>query len=387
MGSIPKSKLISGLPALIIRLRVALRLWQISRKENEGLFRALSALQMLARQRQRLHGHRRDRKVVRCGERYYFSIYTPGFPSKAFDKLITREIRKAVGREDASLQTLILSVSSRCHYGCEHCYEGKNLQSWEAIQLKDLVRVIREAVDLEIPHMQIGGGEPLLRFRDLKKVLEQGRDHMDLWLSTSGYGLTLEKAWDLKVAGLTGAAISLDHYDKEVHNRFRQHPEAFHWAIEAVENCKKSGIVPNLTLTVSRGMASEEQLERYMNLARNLRVPLVRLLEPRKCGNYEGRDIVLSKEQLSEVEEFVIRYNGSRKHSSFPIIQFPGHHQRSIGCFGGGNRYIFIDSLGNFHACPFCRKAAGDIQHLSLAEGIAEVRKQGCLAFKTNLHV
>lgn len=372
--------LVTGMPARWIKLRAGLTLLRISP--------SLKALFLLLRQRRRLHGYKKDHKIVRSGNMYYWSIYTPGFPSEGFNAMIQQEIRRAfqADPETKALQTLILSISSRCDYQCEHCYEGNNLGSREKLPIASLEKILREAIDLNIPHIQIGGGEPMLRFHDLIRLLELGKGHMEFWLSTSGYGLTRDKAHDLKAAGLSGATISLDHWEAEHHNRFRNHPEAFKWATEAVENCKAAGIIPNLTLCVTHEMANEEHLMKYMNLARNMGVPFVRFLEARKVGNYAGKDVLLTKEEQSALVQFYMLMNGSKKYRSYPIIQYPGYHQRKLGCYGAGNRYIHIDSAGNYHSCPFCRGAVGNINEMELKEGIRHLREKGCQLFKTNPH-
>jgi len=343
---------------------------------------------MLLKQRRRLHGNRKDHKIVRSGERYYWSIYTPGFPSRGFNSMIRQEILRALPSElnEVPLQTLILSISSRCHYKCEHCFEGNNIQSKEALSMADLTKVIRDAIHLGIPHLQIGGGEPMLRFRDMITLLELGKEHMEFWLSTSGFELTKVRARELKAAGLTGANISLDHWDEEKHNRFRNHPEAYKWALEAVENCKAAGILPNLTLCVTREMARQKQLMKYLGLARDLDVPFVRFLEARKAGNYAAKDVLLNKKEQQIVVDFYQSMNGSARYRSYPIIQYPGYHQRKTGCYGAGNRYIHIDSAGSYHSCPFCRGAVGNIREMELNQGIRLLREQGCQLFKTNPH-
>jgi MoaA/NifB/PqqE/SkfB family radical SAM enzyme len=380
--------LVTGWPVSWIKLKAGVTLLRISVSSFRNPFTSLRALFVLLGQRKRLHGNRRDHKIVRSGNQYYWSIYTPGFPSRGFNAMIEQEIRRASEQDvgDIPLQTLILSISSRCHYQCEHCFEGKNLEKWEQITIADLVKILREAIKMGIPHIQIGGGEPMLRFRDLLRLLEIGKGHTEFWLSTSGYGLTREKAWDLRIAGLTGASISLDHWTADTHNRFRKHPEAYRWVLEAVENCKAVGIIPNLTLCVTHGMAREEQLMRYMTLARNMGIPFVRFLEARKAGNYEGQDVLLTREEQQTIVDFVLKMNGSKKYRSYPIIQYPGYHQRKIGCYGAGNRYIHIDSAGNYHSCPFCRGAVGNIKEMDLKEGIRLLREQGCQLFKTNPH-
>jgi MoaA/NifB/PqqE/SkfB family radical SAM enzyme len=382
------SALVTGWAARVIKLKAGLTLLGISFSAFRNPVRSVRVLFRLLGQRRRLHGNRKDHKIVRHGNRYYWSIYTPGFPSRGFNSMIEQEIRRASepGSRDIPLQTLILSISSRCHYQCEHCFEGKNLEKWEKLSLPDLVKVLNEAIQMGIPHIQIGGGEPMLRFRDLIRLIQLGRDHLEFWLSTSGYGLTRQKAWDLKVAGLTGANISLDHWQAEKHNQFRKHPEAYRWALEAVENCKNVGILPNLTICITRGMAREEQLMRYLTMARNLEVPFVRFLEARKAGNYEGKDVLLTDEEQRAVMEFVLQMNGSKKYNTYPIIQYPGYHQRNTGCYGAGNRYIHIDAAGSYHSCPFCRGAVGNIKDMALQEGINLLREQGCQLFKINPH-
>jgi len=378
--------LVTGWPVMWIKLKAGLALMSISFSTLRNPGKSLRTLSRLLGQRKRIHGNRRDHKIVRSGNRYYWSIYTPGFPSTGFNRMIEQEIRRitAQDRSDIPLQTLILSISSRCHYQCQHCFEGKNLKGWEQLTISDLVKVLREAISMGIPHIQIGGGEPVLRFKDLIRLLKMGKDHMEFWLSTSGYGLTRDKAWDLKIAGLTGANISLDHWKEEKHNQFRNHPEAYRWALEAVENCKNVGILPCLTICITHDMAGEEQLMRYLTLARNLEVPFVRFLEARNVGNYEGKDVLLTDKEQQVIVDFIRKMNGSRRNRTYPIIQYSGYHQRKIGCFGAGNRYIHIDAAGNYHSCPFCRGVTGNIRDMNLKEGIRLLREVGCHLFTTN---
>ena len=69
----------------------------------------------------------------------------------------------------------------------------------------------------------------------------------------------------------------------------------------------------------------------------------------------------------------------------YPIISYPGYHQRRIGCLGAGNRYLYIDPKGDIHACPFCRHAAGDAFSASMEDVIKVLRNRGCQIYKTNM--
>jgi MoaA/NifB/PqqE/SkfB family radical SAM enzyme len=389
MGKNDGISLVNGFWAWWIKLRAGLTLFRVSFAALRNPVTAVKALIWLSKQRSRIHGNKRDHKIVRSGKRYYWSIYTPGFPSQGFKDVIRREVQRAFRPSDIEipLQSLILSISSRCHYSCEHCFEGNNLNGQERLSFEELQIAMSDALENRIPHVQISGGEPMLRFEDMLRLMGPGKGITEFWLSTSGYGLTVEKAAALKASGVTGAAISLDHWNPEKHNQFRKHPEAYRWVVEAVESCLAEGIVPNLTLCVTREMAHENSLMRYLELAKQLGVPFVRFLEARRVGNYAGKDVLLSQEQQNEVVQFYLKINASKQYRSFPIIQYPGYHQRNLGCFGAGNRYLHIDASGDYHACPFCRSAVGNIREMRLKEAIPLLQDRGCHLFKTNIHV
>lgn len=391
MGKQEKEKtnrLVIGFRAWWTKLRAGIALLQVSLHTFKHPLHSLRALRLLAGQRKRLHGYKKDHKIVRANGRNYWSIYLPGFPSKGFNDVIQREILKAFKKDaQVPLQTLILSISSRCLYHCEHCFEGENISSEEFLTFYELKQVMEDAKQNKVRHMQIGGGEPMLRLDDLLKLMECYKGSMDFWLSTSGYGLTKKNAISMKHAGLTGATISLDHWDKEKHNQFRQHPEAFDWALKAVQNCNDAGIVTNLTLCVTRDMAHETNLMKYMELARELKVPFVRFLEARKAGNYARKDVLLRKEEQKTVTDFYLKLNSGKPFRSYPIIQYPGYHQRETGCFGAGNRYLHIDARGNYHGCPFCRGAVGNVREMPLHKAINLLQARGCQLFHTNRHV
>lgn len=388
MGRNDGIRLVTGFRAGWIKLRAGISLCNISFVTLRNPLSAIKALHWLAGQRKRIHGNQRDHKIVRAGKQYYWSIYTPGFPSRGFQDVIRREVLRTFqpSRSDIPLQSLILSISSKCHYHCEHCFEGKNLNGQEHLSFEELQTAMNDALENRVPHIQISGGEPMLRYEDMIRLMEPGRGKTEFWLSTSGYGLTAGKATALKEAGVTGAAISLDHWDPEWHNKFRKHPEAYRWVEEAVASCLSAGIVPNLTLCVTREMAHENALMRYLELARHLRVPFVRFLEARRVGNYAGQDVLLNRDQQHAVMQFYLKINGSRQYRSYPIIQYPGYHQQVLGCYGAANRYLHIDAKGDYHACPFCRGSVGNIRKMPLSEAIPLLQEQGCHLFKTNRH-
>lgn len=137
-----------------------------------------------------------------------------------------------------------------------------------------------------------------------------------------------------------------------------------------------------LSVCPVRDFVSEENLGRLYVLAKNMGVGFIRILEPRKEGRFSGKDVLLDEEQIELIHRFMIYHNSDHAYTDYPIIQFPGHSQRKSGCLGAGNRYIYIDSNGDFHSCPFCRKPLGNALLESIDQGIVRARASGCHAFK-----
>jgi MoaA/NifB/PqqE/SkfB family radical SAM enzyme len=280
-------------------------------------------------------------------------------------------------------QTLIWGITNRCPLKCIHCYDWDNIDSNDHLSLDQLMQIL-EKIELQgIRHVQLSGGEPMTRFEDMLSILRKASGRIDFWLLTSGFGLTEEKARALKEAGLKGANISLDHYDESAHNNFRSNKKSYEWVLRAVENCLNAGLMVSLSLCATREFITEENLESYAQLAKKLGALFIRILEPRQVGRFSNQNVQLGHQQIEMLSGFVIRLNSSPEYKDFPIVTFFGYHQRKLGCMGAGNRYMYIDANGDFHACPFCRGAMGNALNETFNQAIAKLKEQGCHVFQT----
>jgi MoaA/NifB/PqqE/SkfB family radical SAM enzyme len=205
---------------------------------------------------------------------------------------------------------------------------------------------------------------------------------MDCWLLTSGFGFTREKAASLHQAGLMGAQISLDHWEEDKHNAFRNNGKSFALLKEAVKNCLENEIMVSLSLCATRDFVTEENLMKYAITAKNMGAHFIRILEPRAIGKFSQHDVRLDQKQVELLSEFSIMMNNNPRFRDFPVIAFFGYHQRKLGCFGAGNRYLYVDPNGDVHACPFCRGKMGNLLEEPFGKIIEKVRLTGCHEFK-----
>ena len=168
--------------------------------------------------------------------------------------------------------------------------------------------------------------------------------------------------------------VSLDHHLAQQHNKFRGNENAFSWAVSAVSNANRVGLVTALSLCATKFYISPENLAKYMALAKKLGVSFVQFLEPREEGRYKGKNVMLQEDHIKVLDETYLRYNSLKRYESYPIINSLGYHQRKIGCFGGGNRFFYIDTDGDAHLCPYCVGKSSSALHSSPKEVISQLR-------------
>jgi len=233
---------------------------------------------------------------------------------------------------------------------------------------------------------QVGfsGGEPMRRFADLLELTQMAQGHADTWVLTSGFGLTLEKAKTLKQAGLTGILLSLDDWNPARHNHFRGSENSFAWAELAAASAKKSGLALGLSLCATREFTQPENLQAYGRLGRQWGAGFLQILEPKPLGHFANQAVELSQTQEKLLEKFYLDLNHRWAYRQFPVVTYQGFQQRRNGCSGASRRYLYVDTNGEAHACPFCRKSAGNC----LTENVSAIRDRlaifGCPRYTGN---
>ncbi|NOR74268.1 MAG: radical SAM protein, partial [Draconibacterium sp.] len=286
-------KIINGRKAHFVRKRlVLLLLWQVLKKSGNP-WKTFREVKKIRKFRASLHGNQKILKFVRSESQYFWAPENYGFPSNNLKNFIQQEFLRNSKTEYSELsripqQTIIWGITNRCPLSCKHCYDWDNIDVKDHLNLEQLKQILVKIELQGIRHVQLSGGEPLSRFNDLISIIHEASQRIDFWLLTSGFGLTKEKAQALKEAGLKGVNISLDHWDETAHNDFRNNKKSFEWVLKAIENCRKAGIMVSLSLCATREFTTKENLSLYLDLAKQGGVHFVRILEPRKVGNFSN---------------------------------------------------------------------------------------------------
>jgi MoaA/NifB/PqqE/SkfB family radical SAM enzyme len=325
------------------------------------------------------------KKIYKVGNEYYSNMYSPPWPSVAYDNYVKSEVRRYSEplADTQQLSFVFFAITRKCPLRCEHCFEADNLNSKEVFTKNELFKAVQLLQKEGVLQFHFSGGEPMVRIKDLLDIIQYASRRSSCWVATSGFNLTTENAVALKKAGCKGVIISIDHYIPELHNIFRHHPDSYRQAVEGVEAAKNAGLVVCISVCTTKQFLDSESLLPYMHFAKKLGVQFVQALEPKNVGNYSGKDVLLHESHLKYLEQTFLKVNYDPAFKDFPTMLYHGYHQNRIGCFAG-SRSIYIDSVGDVHACPFCHTKSFNILDLIRANNyILPQKENACPRYKT----
>lgn len=307
----------------------------------------------------------RSTKFVRFDGRVFVDCFAPGWPGKPFSRLTDHLVELLAGKPpiDARfIPALVISITRKCPYRCEHCYAIKSLGKRDTVSVEQMLSVVRQMQRRGLGVIAWEGGEPLLRFDDLVRMIRATHQESEAWLATTGWGLTREKAARLREAGLSAAIISLDHYDPDEHNRFRRNKRAFDTAVNGVRLFREHGILPSICICATRDNIRDDSLYRYLELAKEIGVGFIQILDATPAGNYLGKDVMLSGADLETLKRFHIEVNTSPRYRDYPAISARAllEDDDHFGCCAC-NGLCYIDSTGNLQACDLLQISFGNV--------------------------
>jgi MoaA/NifB/PqqE/SkfB family radical SAM enzyme len=375
--------ILSGFKARRWRFKFRIHLLKLALKTYGWSKTTFKLLKVLVQKRKAVHGNFPILKWAKAGNKYYFALYMPGFKSHQMDEVLLEEMNRVIPSNIAPrpLRFAHFAITKKCPLRCEHCFEWDNINKKEILSYDDLRNVVLKLKTSGISQLHLSGGEPMLRVNDIIELCEEFSNDMEFWIVTSGFNLTYENAVKLKQAGVSGVIVSLDHFDKDKHNKFRQSENAFTDAVNAIKFSRAVDMIVAVSVCTTKAFTTQENLMHYASFVKSLDVSFIQLLEPKAVGHYAGKDVKLGTVQLQLLEDFYFKLNCDKAFQHYPIVAYPGLFQRQSGCFASGNRTLYIDTNGDVLACPFCHIASGNALKDQLPGVITTMKNKGCVDY------
>lgn len=301
----------------------------------------------------------RENKYVTASGTTKINLYVPGFPSKAFFKACAKVA--TVGEKQPAISVL-LSVTKACRFRCEHCYQKHDQGRDVPIEL--LTDVVRRLDAMGVAFFNIEGGDPFLVYDRLKAVCAAVTNG-EIWVNSTGDGVTVERLRELRTLGMKGVMFSLHSPDPDTVNRFMGREHAWDTMLRGMDCCRDAGVDIAVNSCLLRPAFYDGTFQRLMEVTRSLGVTIIQLIKPKPSGAWLGSDLErFSAQDLAHVEALVRRYNNTRHYRDYPFVAAQIHDERSdqFGCTAGGTDRFYINAKGDVQPCEFLNISFGNIQ-------------------------
>jgi MoaA/NifB/PqqE/SkfB family radical SAM enzyme len=302
---------------------------------------------------------RRKPIAVRDGGNVY-TMYQPPFPSEAGIRAMVDNLKENVLNIKVPT-TVTLAVTYYCQLDCIHCSAEQRRKDDVRPELgtADMIRAIRESVDLGVVNVTLTGGEPMLRKDIYELVAAVDPSKARCIIFSNGLLIDKNKAKRLFDSGLYGVNISIDSYDEAKHDKWRQKPGCYKEALKAIDICLNSGLITGISTYISRSDLREGNLECLIEMSRALGVHQLTVFEPVPTGALmEKVDWMLNPDEKRKVVEICRDYDDG----TLPGIIAQSHinSPEGSGCFAAFFQF-YLSAYGDISPCDFTPLIFGNI--------------------------
>lgn len=226
-----------------------------------------------------------------------------------------------------SMRDLRISVTDRCNFRCTYCMPKQVFNSKyqflvrdDLLSFEEIKRLAQLFVNNGVRKLRLTGGEPMLRknldvlIAELNKI--SGVE--DIALTTNASLLTLEKAKELKSAGLHRITVSLDAINQDTFMRMNDVKVSVQKVLDGIDNARSAGFdAIKVNMVVQKGVNEDDILPmaEYFKGTDNI----LRFIEFMDVGNtngwnmqqvVSGQDIVDRIKQKFPIEPANPNYKG-----------------------------------------------------------------------------
>ena len=288
---------------------------------------------------------------------------------------------------------VIWETTRACALACVHCRasaiarrDPRELTTAEARGLIDQVRAFGDPAPLFV----LTGGDPMRR-PDLEELVRYAADAgLTVALTPSGTAAaTPKRLAELKDAGLSRVAVSLDGPDADTHDAFRRVRGSYAWTMRIVESAIALDLPLQINTTISK--LTLPRLEAMARLMGELPITLWAVFFLVQTGRGASLDQITPEEcervlqylyDLSLTSPFGIKTTEAphyqrviwqremeRLQSGLPSHSVERRRQlRAPRSVNDGNGFVFIDHLGRICPSGFLPVDRGNVRDTSLAE-------------------
>ena len=313
---------------------------------------------------------RHNKFASAAGGRVRLDLYVPDYPSRAFwtaaDKF------KRFGGERFPCATVLMSVTKACAFKCPHCYQRRD--NGPDAPIERLVETARALQEQGVAFFNIEGGEPFLAYERLKTLCAAIDGRSEIWINTTGMGVTAERLRELKPDALM---FSLHGATPAELNAFMGRDDAWELMSQGIAACREAGARVAFNSCLAGSDFRDGSFEKLMDVAKNFGASLVQIIKPKPAGAWLGKGGELFGAEDSRVAVAKINdYNLAPRYAEYPAIsaQIIEESPPVFGCTAGGTDRFYINAKGDVQPCEFLNISFGNINDETIGAILPRMR-------------
>lgn len=154
-----------------------------------------------------------------------------------------------------------------CNFTCAHCYNSSGVRSPEELNLEQAKAVVDKLAENNVETINYGTGEcglaaefwELIQYVHSKGII-QG-------LTTNGSSVNPHTIQWIKER-MNDVDVSIDYPNFEEHNKFRKHPNAWKWAVNALDLLKASDVPFSIVTCLHAKNTDKDTIADFLTLSK-----------------------------------------------------------------------------------------------------------------------
>ncbi|HZT78354.1 MAG TPA: radical SAM protein [Vicinamibacterales bacterium] len=280
---------------------------------------------------------------------------------------------------------VIWETTRACALACVHCRadaiarrDPRELSTEDAYRLMDQVRALEDPTTGRPPLFVLTGGDPMRR-SDLADLVRYGANAgLTVALTPSGTAAaTRARLTELKDAGLSRIAVSLDGPTPEAHDAFRRVKGSYGWTMRIIESAIELGLPLQINSTISRlTLPSFDAMIARMSELPIALWALFFLIQTGRGASLEQISADECERVLNRLYDLSLTVPYGIKTTEAPhyhrvVLQRGGAPRRGLRAprsVNDGNGFVFIDHLGNICPSGFLPVQRGNVRTTDLGD-------------------
>ncbi|MBW1811015.1 MAG: radical SAM protein [Deltaproteobacteria bacterium] len=260
------------------------------------------------------------------------------------------------------MKNLELVVTYKCNQKCEMCSATTlHDKTRQPLDVGQIIGVVEQCKKLGLVHVDLTGGEPLLRpWDELLAIVEgisRGKDII-VAMATNGLLVTSHKLMRLKRAGLSQILFNLQSSDPAKHDRIVGIEGSYQKAVEGLKTAKRLGLTVCVNTVIGRH--NFDDIVRLGEYCKQWRVFLALNLAA-SAGEWQAD----ASKKLTD--EWYARYSALLKQTHVRSDNIINFRTLRWGCPGGIEK-VYLTEYGEVLQCPFVQISYGNVLEESVAD-------------------